>query len=387
MFDVKADIAAIYDKMIGWRRDFHRHPELGLKEFRTSGIIEQHLLGLGLEVRRCAGTGVIGVLKGGKPGKTVMLRADIDALPVTEETGLPFASENPGVMHACGHDGHISMQMAAAEILAAHKEEIAGTVVFLFQLNEEDAGAERMIADGALDNPRPDAIFGMHLWSPYRTGQIAVVPGPIMASSYYFKLTVRGRGGHGGAPHTAINPITTAMHVMEAIKTFQTEELNLMKPTVISVGMFHAGVKEIIIPDTCELQGSIRCLHDGDTYIHTRMREIAQGVCAAYRCTCTLDIICGNTMLDNDDALTAGVVKVAEEIVGRGNIVMKDVAVMLGEDFAEFTHRVPGCYFFVGTTKPGAQMVEHHNCRFVIDEDSMPIGVEMLVRCSLDFLG
>ncbi|MDY2905515.1 MAG: amidohydrolase [Caecibacter massiliensis] len=385
--DVKVEVAKLKDELITLRRDFHRHPELGFQEKRTSQIVETYLKDLGLQVRRCAGTGVIGVLTGNRPGKTVMLRCDIDALPVTEETGLSFASENPGVMHACGHDSHTAMLLVAAKILAQHRDEVNGTIVFLFQPNEEDAGAEEMVKQGALENPRPDAVFGLHIWSPIAVGKIGIIPGPIMASSYYFKITIHGRGGHGGAPHTAINPIVTAGHILSAIDSLHADELNSLKPSVISTCKIHSGVKEIIIPDELTMEGSIRCLHDNDDAVRSRFSALVEGICQAYRCTCDIKYVCGNTLLNNDNAMAKMVADTAAQVVGPENVQTKDVAVMLGDDFAEFSRRIPGAYFFLGTGNPQKHTdVEHHNCHFNIDEDSMPIGVAMHVTNALNYL-
>lgn len=373
--------------LIARRRDLHAHPELGLHEFRTAQIIEDRLKELDYETRRCTETGVIGVLKGPEPGKTILMRCDIDALPVTEETGLPFASENPGVMHACGHDGHVTIHLGAAELVAKHRDELKGTVVFLFQTNEEDAGAELMIKAGALENPRPDRVCGFHIWSPIETGKIGVVTGPIMASSWYFKLTIHGRGGHGGAPHLAVNPIDAAGHVLEAIKTMHTLEFDSTKPTVISVCKIHGGNKEIIVPDEVELEGSIRCLHDGDQAVRDRFAELCESVCRAYRCTCDLEFKCGNTLLSNDEEATEFMKGVAEKVVGKENIVTRDVAVMLGDDFAEFSNRIPGVYYFLGTrSEKAGSIYPHHNPHFVIDEESLPLGVEMETRLVLEYL-
>ena len=372
--------------MIELRRKFHRHPELGLHEVWTSGEIESYLKDLGLDVRRCTETGVIGVLKGGQPGKTILLRCDIDALPVTENTGLPFASEYPGVMHACGHDGHTALHLTTARLLASHREEIKGTVIFLFQTNEEDAGAELMIEAGALDD-NPDAVCGFHLWSPLPTGTIGLIPGPIMASSWYFTLTIHGQTGHGGAPHKAINPIDTAAHVLNAIKTLHTSELDSTKPTVIAVGQIHGGVKEIIIPESVEIQGSIRCLHDGDQDVRDRFRELVTAVCAAYRCTCHIEFKCGNTLLNNDKEMTQLAARAAEKVVGADHILTENVAVMLGDDFAEFSNRVPGVYYFIGTRNEAVgSTYEHHHPCFTIDEDSLAIGVQMQVEMVMDYL-
>lgn len=385
--DLQQEIASLNDEMIQLRRDFHKHPELGLNEFRTSQIIEDYLKNIGLEVRRCTETGVIGVLNGSKPGKTIMLRCDIDALPVEEETGLSFESVNPGIMHACGHDGHAALHLTTAKLLANHKEDIAGKVVFLFQTNEEEAGAELMINEGALENPKPDAVCGFHLWSPIETGKIGIVPGPIMASSYYFKIIVRGRGGHGGAPHLAINPIDTASHILDGIKTLHTLEFDSTKPTVISVCKIHAGIKEIVVPEVLEMEGSIRCLHDDDEAVRLRFKEMCEGICSTYRCECDIEFVCGNTLLNNDHEMTALAVKAAEKSVGVDNILTRDVSVMLGDDFAEFSRRIPGVYYFIGTaSKEANSEYAHHTPQFKIDENSLAIGVRTQAEIVLDYL-
>lgn len=386
--DIQKDIAALQEELIALRRDFHRHPEIGKSEFRTAQIIEDYLTALGMEVRRCLETGVIGVLKGGKPGKTLMLRSDIDALPVQEMTALPFCSEVPGMMHACGHDGHMSAMLIAAKILAAHRAEISGTIVFLFQTNEEDAGAEDMILDGALENPRPDAIMGMHLWSYLPSGSIGIIPGPIMASSYYFKLTITGQGGHGGAPHTCVNPIDCAVHVWEAFQAYHTLENNSLHPTTITVGKFQAGQFNIVIPDTCLLEGSVRCLHTDDEKVRVRLREMIEGVCKTYRCSFELEFKCGNTLLDNDEQLAEMIRETGAQVLGKDKVITKEVGVMIGEDFAEFTRRVPGAFYFLGVAdeKKGTHY-EHHNARFNIDEDVLPKAVEMHVTLAKKYLG
>ena len=385
--DIKREVAALEPEMIALRRDFHQHPELGLHEIRTSGIVEKYLLDLGLEVRRCTETGIIGVLHGTQPGKTILLRCDMDALPVQEETGLPFASQTPGVMHACGHDGHTAIHLTTAKLLSKHRDELRGTVVFLFQPNEEDAGAELMIDSGALKNPRPDIVCGFHLWSPIPTGKIGLVSGPIMASSYYFKMTIHGRGGHGGAPHTAVNPIDTAAHILDAIKTLHTLEFDATKPTVISVGKICGGTKEIIVPDEVELEGSIRCLHREDEMVRQQFCDRCEAVCKAYRCTCDIEFKCGNTLLDNDEDVTKLAMAAASQVVGRENILTHGVSVMLGDDFAEFSRRIPGVYYFVGTASKSAHSTyEHHNPHFNIDERSLSIAVQMQAEMVVKYL-
>ena len=385
--ELRKEIEELTPRLIELRRDFHRHPEIGLREFRTAGIIEEELKKLGMETRRCCETGVIGLLKGGQPGKTLCLRSDIDALPVKEETGLPFASENPGVMHACGHDGHISCLLTTAAIMSRHKDEIPGNILFLFQTNEEDAGAQAMIDAGALDDPRPDAIMGMHLWSYVKSGYIGVVPGALMASSWYFSLNIHGKGGHGGSPHSCINPIDCAMHVLQAFQSFHTLENNCQDPTTITVGKLRAGEFNIVVPDDCLMEGSIRCLHTHDADVRKRVEEMIDGVCRTYRCAYDLEFKCGNSLLNNDPEMTDMIIKASEEVLGTGR-VDSGVATMIGEDFAEFLNVIPGAFFFmgVGDHDKGTDY-EHHNCRFNIDEDVLPKAVEMQCTLVRKYLG
>ena len=387
--DIKKEIKAIEQEVIDLRRDFHRHPELGFKEFRTSKIIKDYLEQLNLDaVLECSGTGVIGILKGGKPGKTAMIRMDIDALPINEDSGESFSSENPGVAHACGHDGHTAMLLGEAKIFAAHREEIPGTIVFLFQPNEEDAGAQIMIDDGAIEMAgHPDAVFGAHLWSNFPLGTIGVCPGPVMASSYYFKVKIHGKGGHGGAPHHAINPIDAATYVLQAIKSFHTLEQDVFKPTVITCCMIHAGVKEIIVPDDLEMEGSIRCLHEGHEEVHARFREMVEQACKLCRCTCEIELKCGNSLLSNDYALYELAKETAKEMVGDNQIIDKDIAMMGGDDFAEFLRYAPGFYFFMGMgdDKKGS-FVEHHHSKFRVHEDALAMGMEMQMKLVMKYL-
>ena len=387
--DIKKEIQSIEQEVISLRRDFHRHPELGFKEFRTSGIIKDYLNKLNLDaVLECSGTGVIGILKGGKPGKTAMIRMDIDALPVFEESGEAFSSETPGVAHACGHDGHTAMLLGEAKIFAAHREEIPGTLVFLFQPNEEDAGAQIMIDDGAMELAgHPDAMFGAHLWSHFPLGKIGVYPGPVMASSYYFKIKITGKGGHGGTPHSAINPIDAATYVLDAIKSFHTLEQDVFKPTVITCCMIHAGVKEIIVPDYLEMEGSIRCLHEGHEAVHARFKEMVEQACKLCRCTAEIQLKCGNSLLSNDYYLSELAKEVAEEMVGPENVVTKDIAMMGGDDFAEFLRYAPGFYFFMGMgDHDKGTDVDHHNSKFRVNEDALAMGMEMQMKLVLKYL-
>jgi len=386
--DIRKEIEELKEEMIGLRRDFHKNPELGFQEFRTGKIVADYLESLGLEVqRKVAKTGVVGLLKGDKPGKTIALRTDMDALPLEEETGLEFASQINGVMHACGHDGHLAMMLVAAKVLKGMKEELRGNVKFIFQPNEEDAGAEIMIGEGILENPRVDAAMGMHLWSPIQSGKIGIAKGPLMASSYYFKLLVNGKGGHGGAPHTTISPILSGIDMIKALQEMVLNETDALKPTIISFGKVNAGTYPIIIPERMEIEGSLRCLHRDTLQIQERMREIVDGISKVHRTTFSLEFKCGNDLLYNDEGMTGLAEHVAEGIVGREKLITSDISVMLGEDFAEFSKMVPSTFIFLGTAdRDKGTDYPHHHPRFNIDEEVLPIGVELLVKSAIEFL-
>ena len=254
--DFKPAISALNDELIALRRDFHRHPEIGFQEVRTSKIVEDYLTELGLEVRRCAGTGVIGVLRGKFPGKTVLMRCDIDALPMLEASGVEFSSENPGAFHGCGHDAHTAIHMVTAKIMSQYRDKLHGNVVFLFQPNEEDAGAEIMIEDGAMDD-KPDATFGFHVQSPWPTGSICVVPGPQMASSWYFKLTIHGKGGHGSRPDLVIDPIRVACDIYTKISSIPSNRHSMFDTCVVSPCMVSGGNRFNVFPDTAHIEGCV----------------------------------------------------------------------------------------------------------------------------------
>jgi amidohydrolase len=387
--EVRKEIENLKQELIDLRRDFHENPELGFQEFRTGKIVADYLEELGLEVKRnVAKTGVVGILRGGGgPGGTIALRADMDALPLDEETGLPFSSKNKGVMHACGHDGHLAMMLVAAKVLSGIKDELKGNIKFIFQPNEEDAGAEIMIGEGILENPRVDAAMGMHLWSPIQSGKIGIAKGPLMASSYYFKLLVNGKGGHGGAPHTTISPILSGIDMIKALQEMVLNETDALKPTIISFGKVNSGTYPIIIPERMEIEGSLRCLHRDTLQIQERMREIVDGISKVHRTTFSLEFKCGNDLLYNDEGMTGLAEHVAEGIVGREKLITSDISVMLGEDFAEFSKMVPSTFIFLGTAdRDKGTDYPHHHPRFNIDEEVLPIGVELLVKSAIEFL-
>jgi len=385
--EIKKEIEESLQELIYIRRDLHKHPELGFEEYRTSDIVFSYLQNLGLEVKRIAKTGVVGLLRGKDAGRTLLLRADMDALPIREENDLPFKSVNDGVMHACGHDGHTSMLLIAAKILAKHKDEIKGNIKFVFQPNEEDAGAKIMVDEGVLENPHVDASLGIHLWSPIESGKIGIVAGPMMASSDYFKLTISGKGGHGGAPHETIDPVICAATVIQTVQSIQTREVSAFKPTVITFCKINCGTSPIIIPDKIVLEGSIRCLYDGAADIHARFKRIIEGACLLHRTKYELEIKCGNILLSNDPGMVEFVKTVAAEVLGGQDKIDTDIKLMIGEDFAELNKTIPGALYFVGTgNKEKETNYPHHHPRFNIDEDTLPIGVEMHVRTALKYL-
>ncbi len=385
--DIKEEIKNLNEELINLRRDFHMNPELGFEEYRTSEIIAKYLNECDLEVyRNVAKTGVVGILKGYKSGPTLMLRSDMDALPISEENDLSYKSQNEGVMHACGHDGHVAMLLVAAKILSKYKDQINGNIKFVFQPNEEDAGAEAMIADGVMDNPKVDAALGIHLWSPIKSGKLGITSGPLMASSYYFKLVIYGKGGHGGAPHIAIDPISCGIDIMKATETMQTKELDALHPTIITFCKINAGTSPIIIPEKVEIEGSLRCLHENTEKVQERFKEIVDGISKIYRTRYELEFKCGNTLLSNDPKMTEMVRSVGTQVVGEENILDKDISVMIGEDFAEFGLRVPSTFYFVGVANDEKETnYPHHHSRFNIDEDVLQIGVEMHVRGALEY--
>lgn len=386
--DIKKEIDLLKDELIALRRDFHQHPELGFQEFRTGKIVADYLENLGIEVQRnVAQTGVVGLLRGKYPGKTIALRTDMDALPIEEKTELPFKSVNEGVMHACGHDGHLAMMLIAAKILSNKKDQIKGNIKFVFQPNEEDAGAEIMINEGILENPKVDAAIGIHLWSLIDSGKVGIVSGPLMASSYYFKLIINGKGGHGGSPHKAISPILAGVDMIKAIQGMVNNEIDALTPTIVTFGKFNSGTFPIIIPERAEIEGSLRCLHPNTKAIQARMKEIVEGVSKIHGTTCSLEFKCGNGLLNNDEEMTALVRGVAEKHLGKENIVTSNISVMLGEDFSEFSDRVPSTFIFLGIADKGKGTdYAHHHPKFNIDEDALPIGVELHVRTALEYL-
>jgi amidohydrolase len=389
MGKIKKRIGELNKELLNLRRDFHKHPELGFEEHRTAGVIENYLKNLGLDPQRMTKTGVVTLLEGSNPQPVLMLRADMDALPVEEENEVAYKSKNKGIMHACGHDAHMAMLLVAAKILSENKDKIPGTIKIVFQPNEEIAGAVHMIADGVLENPAVDAVMGIHIWTPVGSGKIAVTAGPVMAGLDVFKVTIHGKGGHTGVPEDAVDPVLAAANVIQTVQMIQTREISNLRSTVIMFGKIAGGTKSNIIPDKVRLEGTIRFLYpagpDSQEQPTERFIRIVKQVCKTYRCTCEIDIIHENIPLINHDEMVKIARETAAEVLSDQKCLIDNQSIA-SEDFSEFSSRVPGVFIFLGTgNEEKGSHVSHHNPRFNIDEDTMPAGVEMHVKGALNF--
>ena len=390
-FDLRTRVDELEPELIALRRDFHQHPELGLEEHRTAGIVEAYLKDLGLEVSRMCGTGIIGLLRGGQPGKTLMMRADIDALPILEETGLDHASTVPGKMHACGHDGHTAMMMVAAKILTERRDSLKGDIKFVFQPNEELGCAADMVKAGVLHNPEVDAVIGTHLMTDLPTGTLSAQDGPVMAEANVFKLTLEGRGGHTAIPDDAIDPISAAAAVIQQAQLLLAREISPHRACAIVFGSIHAGSAANIIPEQAELTGTVRCLFEsradaGETVLE-RFERIVRNVCAAHRVEASFEWTAFDPPTVNDPALTATMRDAAAIVTAGTDRRQVPYVTMIGEDFGEFAMHVPGTFYFIGVGNPkkGTDW-PHHHPKFDIDEDALAIGVEMHVTGALAYL-
>jgi amidohydrolase len=389
--DIKALVKKHNDELIELRRDLHKHPELGFKEFRTSKKVASYLKGLGLDVtENVAETGVVGLLKGDNPGKTLMLRADMDALPIKEQNDLEYKSQNEGVMHACGHDGHTSMLMVAAKILSKHKDKINGNIKFVFQPNEEGEAARRMIDEGVLENPKVDGAFGIHLWSPIKSGKIAISHGAVMGGLYEFELKIKGQGGHTSAPHDAIDPIIVASNVIQNVQSIQTREIDPLKPTLIMFGQINGGTATNIIPEEVMLRGTIRYLYrdnpGGNERPKERFERIIKNVCDSHRAEYELEYIVESPPVYNNEDMVELAYESAQEVLEKKSDIV-DYTNLAGEDFGEFSDEVPSTFYFIGTgNEEKGTNFAHHHPKFNIDEDTLSLGVEMHVRSALNYL-
>jgi amidohydrolase len=409
-FPFDATIAAAADaiepRVVAWRRDFHENPELGNRETRTAGIVAAHLRALGFDdVReKVAHTGVVGVLKGGRPGPVVALRADMDALPVTEEVDVPFKSkarahwngQDCGVMHACGHDAHTSILMAVAEVLAGMRERIPGTVKFIFQPAEEtppigeNGGARMMIEQGCLKNPDVDAIFGLHVVSRHNTGTIGYRSGPMMASADDFRVFVRGTQTHAAMPWQGVDPIVVSSQIVLGLQTIVSRRMDIThEPSIVTVGVFQGGVRHNIIPDEVKLEGTIRSFDEKQrNQLHEHVERISKMIAEAGGATARVHIHRWYDVTVNHPELTEWSVPTLERIAGDGNVRVCD-KVCGAEDFSFFQKEVPGFFYFVGCTprdRETAKVAANHSPRFYVDEECLKIGVKTLSTLALDWL-
>jgi amidohydrolase len=391
-------------KAVAWRRDFHQHPELSNRETRTARVIAEHLTRLGLEVKTgIAHTGVVGVLKGGKPGPVVALRSDMDALPVTEEVDLPFRSramgtyngQEVGVMHACGHDAHMAMLMGVAEMLTAMKAQLPGTVKFVFQPAEEGpplgekGGAPMMLEEGIFDNPKVDAVFGLHVF-PFEVGKATYRPAGIMASSDNFYITVRGRQTHGALPWNGVDPIVISSQIVLALQTLTSRQTDLtLTPAVVTVGMIRGGVRTNIIPDSVELAGTIRTFDESvRSALHDKVTRTAEQIAAASGATAAVRIQRMTPVVHNDPALTERMVPTLERVLGSANVTIGQQTTT-AEDFAFYQQKAPGLFFFLGITPKGtdpATAAPNHSPRFFADESALVPGMRAMANLAVDFL-
>lgn len=395
----------IESKVIAWRRDIHQNPELGNRETRTAKLVADHLRSLGMEVQTgIAHTGVVGLLKGDNPGPVVALRADMDALPVTEEVDVPFASkakstyngQEVGVMHACGHDTHTAILMGVAEILTALKPQLQGSVKFIFQPAEEgppegeEGGAALMVKEGVLENPRPDVIFGLHITSWIESGKIEYRSGPLMASADRLKISVRGRQTHGALPWGGIDPIVVASQIVLGLQTIQSRQVNVMKePSVITIGAIHGGVRFNIIPDAVEMIGTVRTFDEEmRNDIHQRIKNTAEMIAKSAGATAEVSISKDYPVTVNDLGITEQAVPTLDTVAGADNVSV-GLKVSGSEDFPEYMKKVPGFFFFIGGSPKGTDPTKaapNHSPRFAVDESGFLVGVRALAHLTVDYL-
>ena len=399
------EVAAVADRVVAWRRDIHANPELSNREFRTSELVAEHLHDLGIEVQTgVAHTGVVGVLEGGKPGPVIALRADMDALPVTEKTGLPYASKvrgeyqgrEVGVMHACGHDNHVAILMGAAEVLAAVRDELPGTVKFLFQPAEEgppkgeNGGAKMMIEEGALQNPQVDAVVGLHISQSDVVGRASFRSLGMMASAQRFDVEITGSQTHGALPWSGIDPIVTGAQIVNGLQTIASRQVDITQhPVVVTVGKFEAGVRNNIVPETARLSGTIRTFDPNvRAQVHEKIERIVTQVAQSQGATATVEIDPGVPVTYNHAELTSQLRPTLEAVYGSDNVSLPPL-ITGAEDFSFFQEQVPGFFFFIGgrpNDVPAKMAIPNHSPFFYVDESALPLGVHAMSRLAVDYL-
>ena len=377
------------------RRDFHMHPELGFHELRTGGIVAKELETLGLEVTKGVGkTGVVGLLEGAKPGPTLLIRFDMDALPIIEDTGAEYASQTNGVMHACGHDGHTSIGLTVAKILHAHRDQLAGTVKFCFQPSEEGfngeevGGAEMMIRDGVLDGPKVDMSLSMHLWNEKPLGWVGVAKGPVMAGAEQFSIKLTGKGGHGAVPNLTIDPIVAAAQIITALQTITSRNVPPLQAAVVSVTTVHSGTAFNVIPQEAELTGTIRTFDLAVRQkVLERFEQIARGIGETMGCKVEIDIQRVTPAVINNDDVAGKVQSVAQKVLSDSMLDTNAYLTMGAEDMAFMQEKVPGCYFFIGSNNKEKHLdYGHHHPKFDFDEQALSRGAALMAAAVADIL-
>ncbi len=390
MKDVKALINSYLDKIVSYRRHIHENPELSHEETQTAAFIAETLKGMGLEPQMgVGGNGVVALINGAKPGKCVGLRADFDALPIQEVTGLPFSSKNDGVCHACGHDMHTAMLLGAAHVLNDLKDEFNGCVKLVFQPAEEDVlncGAAPMIADGVLENPKVDAMIGQHVWPQYPVGSAAIRNGAMMASSDRFHITVNGKSSHGSAPEDGVDAIVIAANVINALQTIVSRKVSPRDAAVVTIGTIHGGNRYNVIANQVKLEGTCRNLNpEVRNKMPERITQIACGVAEAMGGSCEVEYFKGYSPTVNDPGMFEMTYGVMKEVVG-DNAVVPEMSALGGEDFSFYCEKIPCAFFWLGVQTPGKDFYPIHNGGFDPDENAIPIGIEIAVKSALKFL-
>ncbi len=384
---IRALARGVRDDVVAYRRYLHAHPETSFHERETARFVFGELASFGLEPEHPTPTSVVARVKGASPGRCLAIRADMDALPITEETGLPFASQNPGAMHACGHDGHTAMLLGAAKVLSAMRADLPGEVRLLFQHAEElyPGGAQELCDAGVLDGV--DMVIGTHLWLPLSSGRIGISAGPLTAAPDSFSIEIAGRGGHAAQPHLTLDPVPLAAQLILALQQLVSREVDPLRPAVLSVTQVHAGTADNVIPDRVALGGTVRTFdEDVRQLLERRIPEVAQGLCAAFGATCTCRYQRGYRPIRNDAAVTDGLARTLRAVLGE-EVVEPAVPSMVGEDFSAYQERVPGCFFWLGSRNEAKGIVyPHHHARFTIDEDVLETGVAAFVAAALHLL-
>lgn len=395
MIDFLTEARELFPYTQSLRRDFHMHPELGFREIRTGGIVAKELEALGIEVTKGVGkTGVVGLLEGAKPGPTLLLRFDMDALPITEDTGAEYASQNPGVMHACGHDGHTAIGLTVAKMLNTHRDQLAGTIKFCFQPSEEGengeevGGAEMMMRDGLLENPRVDMALALHLWNEQPLGWLGIGGGPMMAGGEQFTVKIIGRGGHGAIPDMAVDPVVAAAQIVTALQTIVSRNVSPLDTAVVSVTTIHSGTAFNVIPQEATLEGTIRTFDQGVRQnALERFEQIIRGTAEALGCQVEIDVKRITPVLTNDMAISQKVQETARRILPESHLRTASHLTMGAEDAAYLLEKVNGCFFFVGSANKGRHLDhKHHHPKFDFDEEALVRGSALMAAAAVDVL-